>query len=66
MGLSLNNIYQRPYVKQDTKAPVKKNAKKMKNLLPPAPSVNKKMVKTQKAKGLQYVETKQPAYTPCL
>lgn len=63
MGLSLNNIYQRPYVKQDTKSLVKKREDEEKSS---AANAQKEQESGQnsKSKGLNYVEQKKPAYTP--
>lgn len=63
MGLSLNNIYQRPYVKPDRQSTVK-NVKKMKNLLPPMPNVNKSQIKTLKARDYNTLSKKQLLNTP--
>lgn len=61
MGLSLNNIYQRPYVKQDERRLVNKREQDA--------STNSTQKENQsgensKSKGLQYVEQKTPTYTP--
>lgn len=63
MGLSLNNIYQRPFVKQDRQAPVKKREEEEKSS---AANTQKESESGQnsKSRGLQYVEQKNPAYTP--
>ena len=63
MGLSLNNIYQRPYVKQDAKNPVKKREEEEKSS---AANTRREEQTNQnsQSKGLQYVEQKQPTYTP--
>lgn len=63
MGLSLNNIYQRPYVKQDTRTPVKKREEEEKSSAANAQR-EQESGQNSKSKGLQYVEQKQPAYTP--
>lgn len=63
MGLSLNNIYQRPYVQQDGKNLVKKREDEEKSS---AANTQKESESGQnsKSKGLQYVEHKTPTYTP--
>ena len=63
MGLSLNNIYQRPYVNPDTRSRVKKREDDEKST---AANAQKEEASNQnaKSKGLQYVEQKQPTYTP--
>ena len=63
MGLSLNNIYQRPYVQQDARSNVKRkeqeeqtastNAQREESANPNA-----------RSKGLQYTQEQKPAYTP--
>lgn len=63
MGLSLNNIFQRPYVKQDTRTPVKKREEDEKSSAANAQRQQESGQNT-KSKGLQYVEQKQPTYTP--
>lgn len=63
MGLSLNNIYQRPYVKQDNRNPVKKRDEEEKSS---ATNTQREQESNSnaKSKGLQYVEQKAPTYTP--
>lgn len=63
MGLSLNNIFQRPYVKQDNRTPVKKREDDEKSSAANAQRQQESGQNT-KSKGLQYVEQKQPTYTP--
>ena len=63
MGLSLNNIYQSPYVKQDSRTPVKKREEDEKSSAANAQR-EQESGQNSKSKGLQYVEQKQPAYTP--
>ena len=63
MALSLNNIYQRPYVNQDGRSGVKRREQEE------ASSAGKSQREQQadqnsKSKGLQYVEQKAPTYTP--
>ena len=63
MGLSLNNIYQRPYVNQDGRSGVKRredeeqtssaNAQRQENANP-----------NTRSKGLQYTQEQRPTYTP--
>ena len=62
MGLSLNNIYQRPYVRQENRNPIKKREDEEKS----AATTHREQESGQnsKSKGLQYVEQKQPKYTP--
>lgn len=63
MGLSLNNIYQRPYVKQDRQTPVRKREEDEKSS---AANAERRQESDQnsKSKGLQYVEQNTPKYTP--
>ncbi len=63
MGLSLSNIYQRPYVNQDTRSRVLKREDEEKSS---AANAQKEEASGQnaKSKGLQYIEQKQPSYTP--
>lgn len=63
MGLSLNNIYQRPYVKQDLKSPVKKREDEEKSSATNAQREEQSQ-QNAKSKGLQYVEQNKPTYTP--
>lgn len=63
MGLSLNNIYQRPYVQQDGKSLVKKREDEEKSSAANTQKENESG-QNSKSKGLQYVERKTPAYTP--
>ena len=63
MGLSLNNIYQRPYVKPDRQSTVKKREEDEKS----ATNAERQQESNQnsQSKGLQYVEQKTtPKYTP--
>ena len=62
MGLSLNNIYQRPYVRQENRNPIKKREDEEKS----AATTQKEQESGQnsKSKGLQYVEQKAPTPTP--
>jgi len=63
MGLSLNNIYQRPYVKQDERNLVKKRGEDERSAAANAQK-EESSGENSKSKGLQYVERKTPAYTP--
>ena len=63
MGLSLNNIYQRPYVKQDLPNRVKKRDEDEKSAATNAQR-EQESGQNSKSKGLQYVEQKAPTYTP--
>jgi hypothetical protein len=62
MGLSLNNIYQRPYVRQENRNPIKKREDEEKS----AATTQREQESGQnsKSKGLQYVEQKAPTPTP--
>lgn len=63
MGLSLNNIYQRPYVQQERKTPVKRREEDEKSAA--ANTQREEQANPDsKSKGLQYVEQKKPSYTP--
>ena len=63
MGLSLNNIYQRPFVNSDSRSRVKKREEEEKSA---AANTQREENSNQnsKSKGLQYVEQKNPTYTP--
>lgn len=63
MGLSLNNIYQRPFVNPDSRSKVKKREDEEKSA---ATNTQREEESGQnsKSKGLQYVEQEKPAYTP--
>ena len=63
MGLSLNNIYQRPYVRQENRNPIKKREDEEKSAATNAQR-EQESGQNSKSKGLQYVEQKQPKYTP--
>lgn len=64
MGLSLNNIYQRPYVKPDRQSTVKKREEDEKSSATNAERHQESNQNSQ-SKGLQYVEQKTtPKYTP--
>ena len=61
MGLSLNNIYQRPYVNQDSRSRMRAHAEEER-----AANAQKEESSNSnaKSKGLDYVEQKKPTYTP--
>lgn len=63
MALSLNKIYQRPYVNQDGRNNVQRRADEEKSA---AANTQKEQSfgENSKSKGLQYVEQKAPTYTP--
>ncbi len=63
MGLSLTNLFQRPYVTPDRQTPVRKREDEEKSS---AANTQREQESGQnaKSKGLQYVEQKTPAYTP--
>ncbi|MBQ8459024.1 hypothetical protein IJ541_02850 [bacterium] len=63
MGLSLNNIYQRPYVNKDGRNLVKKREDEEKSSAANAQR-EQESGQNSKSKGLQYVEQKTPTYTP--
>ncbi len=63
MGLSLNNIYQRPYVRQENRNSVKKREDEEKSSAANAQR-EQESGQNSKSKGLQYVEQKAPTYTP--
>jgi tetratricopeptide (TPR) repeat protein len=62
MGLSLTNLFQRPYVNPDRQTPVRKREDEEKA----AANTQREQEAGQnsKSKGLQYVEQKTPQYTP--
>jgi len=63
MGLSLNNIYQRPFVKQDDRRLVRRRDEEEKSSAAGAQR-EQESGQNSKSKGLQYVEQKTPTYTP--
>jgi tetratricopeptide (TPR) repeat protein len=63
MGLSLNNIYQRPFVQQDDRRLVKKREDDEKSATANARK-EEDSGQNSKSKGLQYVEQKTKTYTP--
>jgi len=63
MGLSLNNIIQRPYVKQDLNGGVKRRNEEEQTSA--ANSQREESAnQNSKSKGLQYAEERKPSYTP--
>ena len=62
MGLSLNNIYQRPYINQDARSNVKRKQDEQ------TASTNTQREESAnpnaKSKGLQYTQEQKPAYVP--
>ncbi|MBR1425426.1 hypothetical protein IJ579_07690 [bacterium] len=64
MGLSLNNIYQRPYVNQDSRSRVNKREEDEKKSSGASTQREEESGQNSRSKGLQYVEGKQPTYTP--
>ena len=63
MGLSLNNIYQRPYVNQDAKSRVKRRADEEQTTSTKAQR-QESANPNARSKGLQYTQEQKPAYTP--
>ncbi|MGN0031677.1 MAG: tetratricopeptide repeat protein [Candidatus Gastranaerophilaceae bacterium] len=63
MGLSLNNIYQRPYIKPDERRPVRKRDEEEKSSATGAKKEGE-TGQNSKSNGLNYVEQKAPSYTP--
>ena len=63
MGLSLNNIYQRPYVNQDGRSGVRRREQEEQTA-----STNTQRQESadqnSRSKGLQYTQENKPAYTP--
>lgn len=64
MGLSLNNLFQRPYVNQDRQQTVRKREDEEKKASSANAERQQESNQNSKSKGLQYVEQKTPAYTP--
>ena len=62
MSLSLSNIFQRPYVSQDTRSRVKRREKEQRSTTSDAQ--REENGQDTRSKGLQYVEQKKPSYTP--
>ena len=63
MGLSLTNLFQRPYVTPDRQTPVRKREDEEKSSAANAQR-EQESGQNAKSKGLQYVEQRTPAYTP--
>lgn len=63
MGLSLTNLFQRPYVNPDRQNPVRKRDYDEKSATQTAQKEQESGQNT-KSKGLEYVEQKTPKYTP--
>lgn len=63
MGLSLNNIYQRPYVNQNLQNQVKKRNDDEKSSAAETRR-EEQSNNNSRSKGLQYTETQKPTYTP--
>lgn len=63
MGLSLTNIYQRPYVNQNSGNTVRKREDEERSATSNAQR-EQSTDQNSKSKGLQYVEQKKPSYTP--
>ena len=63
MGLSLSNIYQRPYINQRAGNTVKKREDEESSSASNAQR-EQSTDQNSKSKGLQYVEQKRPSYTP--
>ena len=63
MGLSLNNIYQRPYVNQDGRSRMKARAEEERSAASNAQREERSNAEA-KSKGLDYVEQKKTTYTP--
>ena len=64
MGLSLNNIYQRPYVQPDKRGGVKKREDEQKSASTQEAQKEQNSNQNSRSRGLQNIEQKQPAYTP--
>lgn len=63
MGLSLNNIYQRPYVNQDGRSGVKRREQEEQTASTNAQR-QESANQNSRSKGLQYTQENKPAYTP--
>lgn len=63
MGLSLNNIYQRPYINQDSRSRMRANAEEERSAAANAQREERSNADA-KSKGLDYIEQKKPTYTP--
>ena len=63
MGLSLNNIYQRPYVNQDGRSAVRRREQEEQTASTNAQR-QESADQNSRSKGLQYTQENKPAYTP--
>ena len=63
MGLSLNNLFQRPYIKQENNAPLRKKEQEEKSS---ATQANRQEAQNQNSRsnGLNYVDQNKTQYTP--
>ena len=64
MGLSLNNIYQRPYVQPDKRGGVKRREEEEKSSSAREAQKEQSSNQNSRSRGLQNLEQKQSAYTP--
>lgn len=64
MGLSLNNIYQRPYVNQDAKSALKKRQESEQTSSSTNAAHQQNMNQNSKSKGLEYTQEQKSTYTP--
>jgi len=64
MGLSLNNIFQRPYVNQDGRSAVKRRAEDEKSNSANNAQREEQANQNSKSKGLQYTQPQKTTYTP--
>ena len=64
MGLSLNNIYQRPYVQPDKRGGVKRREEEEKSSSTREAQKEQSSNQNSRSRGLQNIEQKQPTYTP--
>ena len=64
MGLSLTNLFQRPYVNPDRQTPVRRRDEDEKSSAAKNAQKEEQSNQNSKSKGLNYVETKTPSYTP--
>lgn len=61
MALSLSNIFQRPYIRQDERSKIRRREEEQSTATNTQREENSQ---NSKSKGLQYVEPKKPTYTP--
>ncbi len=64
MGLSLNNIYQRPYVQPDKRGGIKRREDEKTSSATQEAQKEQQSNQNNRSKGLQNLEQKQPTYTP--